>query len=184
MEKIFITGTGRCGTTFLIKLFTFLGFNTGFDENNCKRYIMPNCNAGMERVFTDRFDVIKNPTFLQDMAKIVADRNIIIKRVIIPIRDYTASAKSRAHHGANRGGGLWNATTEDEQVAFYHTIMANYIYLMTKHNIPTIFIDFDRMISDKQYLFTILQPLLEEKQIEFNFFSTIYDDVSRTSKPK
>ena len=29
MEKILITGTGRCGTTFLIKLFSFLGYNTG-----------------------------------------------------------------------------------------------------------------------------------------------------------
>jgi hypothetical protein len=33
-EKILITGTGRCGTTFLIKLFTFLGFDTGFDKTN------------------------------------------------------------------------------------------------------------------------------------------------------
>jgi len=63
MEKIFITGTGRCGTTFLIKLFTFLGFDTGFNKDNYKRYIMPNCNAGMERIFTDRFEVVKNPTF-------------------------------------------------------------------------------------------------------------------------
>lgn len=184
MERIFITGTGRCGTTFLIKLFTFLGFDTGFNEDNYKRYIMPNCNAGMERVFTDRFEVVKNPTFLRDIEKIVTDRNIRVKRVIIPIRDYTASAKSRAHHGINRGGGLWNASSEDEQLEFYHTLMANYVYLMTKYNIPTIFINFERMITDKQYLFDILRSVLEEKQIDFDFFSTIYDDVSRTSKPK
>ena len=30
-KKIFITGTGRCGSTFLIRLFTILGFHTGFD---------------------------------------------------------------------------------------------------------------------------------------------------------
>ena len=33
-KKILITGTGRSGTTFLIKLFTFLGFDTGFDKKN------------------------------------------------------------------------------------------------------------------------------------------------------
>jgi hypothetical protein len=184
MEKIFITGTGRCGTTFLIKLFTFLGFDTGFNEENYKRYVMPNCNAGMERVFTDRFGVLKNPTFLNDMEKIVKDRNIIIKQVIIPIRDYKISAQSRAHHGLNRGGGLWNAATEEEQIVFYHKMMANYVYIMTKYNIPTLFIDFERMVTNKGYLFTILRPLLEEKQIEFEVFSKVYDDVSLSSKPK
>ena len=184
MEKIFITGTGRCGTTFLIKLFTFLGFDTGFNEENYKRYVMPNCNAGMERVFTDRFEVIKNPTFLNDMEKIVKDRNIIIKQVIIPIRDYTISAQSRAQHGINRGGGLWNATTEEEQIVFYHKMMANYVYLMTKYNIPTLFINFERMITNKEYLFTTLRPLLEEKQITFEIFSKVYDDVSLSCKPK
>jgi hypothetical protein len=184
MEKIFITGTGRCGTTFLIKLFTFLGFDTGFNEENYKRYVMPNCNAGMERVFTDRFGVLKNPTFLIDMEKIVKDKNVIIKQVIIPIRDYATSAQSRVHHGLHRGGGLWNATTEEEQVVFYHKMMSNYVYLMTKYNIPTIFIDFERMVTNKNYLFTTLRPLLEEKQIEFEFFSKVYDDVSLSSKPK
>ena len=145
---------------------------------------MPNCNAGMERVFTDRFSILKNPTFLNDMEKIVKDKNIIIKQVIIPIRDYAVSAQSRARHGINRGGGLWNVSTEEEQISFYHKMMANYVYLMTKYNIPTLFIDFERMISDKDYLFSILYPLLNEKQIEFILFSKVYDDVSLSCKPK
>ena len=36
MEKILITGTGRCGTTFLIKLFSFLDFDTGYNRDNYK----------------------------------------------------------------------------------------------------------------------------------------------------
>jgi len=97
---------------------------------------------------------------------------------------YCIRKKSRTSWCESWGGGLWNASTEDEQLEFYHTLMANYIYLMTKYNIPTIFINFERMITDKQYLFTILRSVLEEKQIDFDLFSTIYDDVSRTSKPK
>jgi len=184
MEKIFITGTGRCGTTFLIKLFTFLGFNTGFNEENYKKYVMPNCNAGMERVFTDHFDVLKNPTFLRDIEQIKLDKNIKIKHVIIPIREYIASAKSRARNGVNRGGGLWNATTEEEQLDFYHEMISNYIYVMTKYDIPTLFIDFERMISDKNYLFNMLKPFMEEKQIDLEFFSKIYDEVSISCRPK
>lgn len=62
--------------------------------------------------------------------------------------------------------------------------MANYVYLMTKYNIPTLFIDFERMVTNKEYLFTTLRSLLEEKQIEFHFFSKVYDDVSLSCKPK
>ena len=54
---------------------------------------------------------------------------------------------------------------------------------MTKYNISTIFIDFDKMINDKQYLFDKLKNILDEKNITFDLFSTIYDKVSLTSKP-
>lgn len=40
MEKILITGTGRCGTTFLIKLFTFLEFDTGYSKYNYTSFIL------------------------------------------------------------------------------------------------------------------------------------------------
>jgi len=33
MTKIAITGTGRCGTTFLVRIFTFVGLDTGFSPN-------------------------------------------------------------------------------------------------------------------------------------------------------
>jgi hypothetical protein len=49
MNKILITGTGRCGTTFLIKLFSFLNFNTGFNKDNYKVFIFSNCNSGLEK---------------------------------------------------------------------------------------------------------------------------------------
>lgn len=55
MEKILITGTGRSGTTFLIKLFSFLNFNTGYNKNNYKQYISNNCNSGMERNYKENY---------------------------------------------------------------------------------------------------------------------------------
>ncbi len=53
MEKILITGTGRCGTTFLIKLFSFLDFNTGYNRDNYNSSISVNCNSSMERSYKD-----------------------------------------------------------------------------------------------------------------------------------
>jgi hypothetical protein len=182
-EKIYITGTGRSGTTFLIKLFTFLGFDTGYTEDTYDKFIFKNCNSGMERHYSAHRYVIKNPTIIVDIEAIVADPNIKIKYIIIPIRDYKDSAQSRARHGVMTSGGLWHAQTVSEQMLFYHTIMANYLYSMTAHDLPTIFLSFDKMISDKQYLFNALKVILDEKNINFDRFSKIYDIVSVHSRP-
>ena len=60
--------------------------------------------------------------------------------------------------------------------------MSKYLYITTKYNIETIFIDFDKMINDKEYLFNKLKIILDEKCVDFNLFCKIYDDVSLNSK--
>jgi hypothetical protein len=182
MEKILITGTGRCGTTFLIKLFSFLDFNTGYDRNNYKLSISSNCNSGMERSYTDNYNVIKNPTFMMDIENISKDTSIKIKNVIIPIRDLKISANSRVKHG-KKNGGLWNAKDELSQIDFYKNILTNYLIISTKYDINTIFIDFDKMINDKIYLFNKLKNILDEKNIDLEIFSQVYDEVSLSCKP-
>jgi hypothetical protein len=182
MDKILITGTGRCGTTFLIKLFSFLDYNTGYNKNNYIEYIYNNCNSGMERNYNENYYILKNPTFISNIENIVKDTSIIIKTVIIPIRELKISAISRTKY-LNQKGGLWNATDELSQITFYKDILTNYIYIMTKYDINTIFIDFDKMINDKTYLFYKLKNILDEKNIDFETFSNIYDEVSLTSKP-
>ena len=183
MEKILITGTGRCGTTFLIKLFSFLGFDTGFNETNYANFIFSNCNAGMEKHYAAKFHVLKNPQFLLQIKHIYTDKeNIKIKKVIIPIRDYAESAQSRSNYGKSCGG-LWNAKNSEEQISYYNKMMSNYIYIATKYDIHTLFLDFDRMVNDKTYLFEKLSDILLEKEITFDFFSEKYDKASESSKP-
>jgi len=182
-EKILITGTGRCGTTFIIKLFSFLDFNTGYTRENYKQNIYDVCNSGMERKYTEKFYILKNPEFINQMETIVKSRRIKLKHVIIPIRDYDKSAKSRTKLNRNPGG-LWNAKNEQEQLLYYNKIMSNYVFYMTKYEISTIFLDFDKMISNKQYLFDKLKVILDEKNITFEAFSLVYDEVSETSKPR
>jgi len=183
MEKIFITGTGRSGTTFLIKLFSFLEFDTGYNRTNYKDFISPNCNSGMEKYYNENYYMIKNPTIINDIKTILEDTTIKIKTVIIPIRDFKASALSRVRHN-NENGGLWNATDESSQIHHYTQIIAQYVYYMTKHEINTIFIDFDKMITDKRYLFNKIKNILDEKNIEFDIFCNVYDEVTLTSIPK
>jgi hypothetical protein len=180
-EKIFITGTGRCGTTFLIKLFSFLNFDTGYNRDNYMDHITQNCNSGMERIYNENFNVIKNPKIIVNAEFIFKDPTIKIKAIIIPVRDYKSSAISRVSH-KNKNGGLWNAIDEKSQIAFYNKIISNYIYYMTKYEINTIFIDFDKMINDKLYLFNKLKSLLDEKTIDFDEFSSVYEEVSLSSR--
>lgn len=183
MERIYITGSGRCGTTFLIKLFSFLNYDTGYTRENYEKSILKNCNSGMEKQHNDCNYIIKNPTIMENIEAIINDKTIKIKTIIIPIRDFKSSAISRVNHG-KYAGGLWNATDEESQIQFYNKIMANYIYFMTKHELNTIFIDFDKMISNTQYLFEKLKPILDEKNVDFELFQIVYDEVSITSAPK
>jgi hypothetical protein len=183
MDKIYISGTGRCGTTFLIKLFTFLKFNTGYTKESYTRSIIKNCNAGMEKRYNDNYHVLKNPDFINKIETIVSDKSIHIEAFIIPIRDYDASAKSRIKYG-NQAGGLWNASDEKTQIEFYHSVMAKYIRHMVKHEIKTIFLDFDTMVKDKRYLFDKLNPILCKKGIEYVSFCHAYDEASSTSTPE
>ena len=182
MEKILITGTGRCGTTFLIKLFSFLDFNTGYNRNNYKLSIFTNCNSGMERSYKDNYNILKNPNFMKDIEKIAKDKSIKIKNIIIPIREFKMSAKSRVKH-KNGAGGLLNAKDELSQIEYYKNIFINYMFISTKYDINTIFIDFDKMINDKTYLFNKLKNILDEKNIDLEKFSRVYDEVTITSKP-
>jgi hypothetical protein len=181
MEKIYITGTGRCGTTFLIKLFSFLNFDTGYNKDNYTNYISENCNSGMERKYNDDYHIIKNPNIIYNISLILQDTSIKIKLIIIPIRNYKLSAISRTNH-KNKTGGLWNANDEKTQIQFYNKIISNYIFFMTKYEINTIFLDFDKMVNDKSYLFDKLKFIFHEKNINFDMFSSIYDEVSLTSK--
>lgn len=182
MEKILITGTGRCGTTFLIKLFSFLGFDTGYNEENYNEYIYPNCNSGMERPYESNFYILKNPTFMADIKTILEDTTIKIKTIIVPIRDFEKSAESRNKHTYDAGG-LWNAVDKISQIKYYKDIFINFIYFTTKYDVNTIYLDFDKMINDKTYLFNKLINILNEKNIDFEKFCKIYDDVSLTAKP-
>jgi hypothetical protein len=178
-SKILITGTGRCGTTFLIKLLSFLGMYTGFTRENYKRYIFTNCNSGLERQYHEPYPILKNPSFISEMNTILEKETIQL--VIIPIRDLKASASSRVRHEHDCGG-LWNAHDEESQILYYHRILSEYMCIMTKHDIPTLFLDFDRMISDKQYLFDKLKPILEG--IDLDTFCQVYEEVSESSRPK
>lgn len=178
-RKVYITGTGRSGTTFLIILLTHLNMNTGFKPGTFVTAIDKKCNSGMEKNFNSPPYIIKSPHFMQTFHKII--ETVDIDQVIIPIRNYEDSAESRERFG-NGAGGLWGAKNKGEQVTFYHKIMAEYLLWMTRYDIPTIFIDFDRMVTSSEYLYEKLKPIL--KDITYDVFKVAYMKATNHQKKK
>jgi len=121
-KKIFITGTGRCGTTFLMRLFTLLGYKTGFSPGELKDYAGPK-GPGLEYcpepsahhapVFK-QFEVFKSPWYVYCVTQIITElgRELApkpsvhtgpaqwplpsswIETFIVPLRDFHDTAES------------------------------------------------------------------------------------------
>lgn len=175
-KSVLITSTGRSGTTFLIILYTILGFYTGYSVDEIPRCLYTKCNSGMERDIQDigKFSVIKNPIFLKNMAKINSN---YIHTVVIPIRNFERSAKSREYYKNFEGGLIDNATNYKEQIVIYNDYIATFIQQMVLHELPTIFIDFEKMIKDPVYLYNKLLPTFSVQNkltITQDFFNNCY----------
>ena len=201
-KKILIMGTGRAGTTFLVRMFTRLGFETGWTKDNYQNGISVGSNSGLEymanlQAVIDNYDsrkieVYKAPQYTYQLndnrAQFVADKFI----VIIPIRKFEESAKSREINNAKkRDGNFYGMTNSGKLVKSYldqlendHRVIANYIYFMTKFEIETIFLNFETMIRDPQYLFDKMSKILLFKNVNFHSFCESYKIVSEESKPK
>jgi hypothetical protein len=181
-EKIIISGTGRCGTTFLMMLFTFLGLDTGYKRDNYFCYLDIESCSGMENVnIQEPQKIIKNPYFCLDVHIKPLLRTVKVKYMIIPIRDYEKSAESREKLGALRGG-LWEASNKEEQMKFYYKTMAEYMLNMVRYDIPTIFLDFDRMVTSSEYLYEKLKPMMKEENVEFEIFDKKFQEVNFIQK--
>ena len=184
VEKVMVTGTGRCGTTLIIKIFSFVGMNTGYTLDSYTEGIDTGCNAGMERPVMSRFTVLKNPLFLHLIPNILEE--VRIKYMIVPIRDYVASAESRKRHsdkGLKGGGYVDGAKDVESQVAVYQKKMAKFMLDITKYDVPTIFLDFERLIKDPKYVWTKLKPVFDDFNVTEGEFLKAYAIANETSKP-
>ena len=158
-HKVYISGTGRCGTTFLVIIFSYLGLDTGYTKETFTNHIYENCNSGLDRQWDDTPYILKSPAFLNQMDRLL--NSFIIDYMIIPVRKFEDSAKSRAFHN-QQPGGLWEAKNYEEQLSFFYKIFENYKKLEKEHNIPTIYLDFDTMVSSPEYLYQNIKPILRD----------------------
>ena len=155
MGKIVITGTGRCGTSFLMHLFTELGLNTGYTVDECESHLeRSGCDGGIEHSIGSRdfkkSDIIKNPLWMYEPELLDFD----IKHIIVPVRNLEDVAKSRANMGAGMYGGFWRgATNGEEQMKVDAKAFYEFINYTVKNDLKVIFLDFPRIVKDLEYLY-------------------------------
>jgi len=158
-----ISGTGRAGTTFLVQLFTALGFDTGFNLNKDKP--CPNCDAGLEWDVRDSNApfIVKSPWMCEYLDTVLSERDIKVEHLIVPVRDLFSAAESRRdvmrraeigglEAGPNLPGGLWGT---DEPGMQEHAILERFyklLWTVARYDVPLTLLNFPRIVHEPEYL--------------------------------
>ncbi|HVS51173.1 MAG TPA: hypothetical protein VHD62_02365 [Opitutaceae bacterium] len=164
-HKLIITGTGRAGTTFLVRLLTELDQPTGYDRENWRRDYFAHCAAGLEHDLADPASpyIVKNPELCVTLPAILESGRVVIDHAIIPVRDLDAAAASRVRvsgTAANIPGGLLGTHSPAEQKNVLAGRFHRLVETLLQHDIPHTFLLFPRFVRDADYAFAKLGPLL------------------------
>jgi hypothetical protein len=179
-----ISGTGRSGTTFLVKLLTNLGLDTGYHPDSVPEFA--NCNAGLEKDLRDENApyIVKNPWICDYIEEIVANPAIAIDYAIIPMRTLEAAAESRRHvdRTSDRGqfaefenvpGGLWHTDDPSQQEAALARQLHKLLVGLAKSDSHVILLHYPRLTQDPDYLFDKLRPLVGDRPFLDVFRKTV-----------
>ena len=187
-HHVVISGTGRAGTTFLVKLLTGLGFDTGFGPDYMP--ILKNCRAGLERDLRDPHapHVVKDPWICDYIDQVIADPRIVIDFAIVPTRCLTAAAESRRHVSRTSDqaqydgpqsipGGLWGTSLPEEQEAFLLRKLYRLLLGLSRSGAQIILLHYPSLVKDAQFLMKKLEPLLALRSISPGEFHEAFKKV-------
>lgn len=180
-RKIIITGTGRAGTTFLVRLLTELGLDTGFTRENWREHVHAHCAAGLEKDLAapDAPRIVKDPDLCERLPAILAAGRIVVEHALVPVRELEAAAASRVRIGANAPGGLVGTADADHQRAVLAERFHHLVETLVQHDIPHTFLAFPRFACDAAYCYERLHFLLDG--VTFREFEAAF---ARVADPK
>jgi len=184
-RHLFIAGTGRAGTSFLVRYLSQLGLDTHLGRHADPAWD-ENANAGLEDApvlgsHKNLPYVIKSPWLYEYIDEIIENGTFQPDAVIIPVRDLAEAAISRSvlerraiHQNAPwmselnsaweqwahvPGGIVYSLNPIDQgrllAVGFHHLVQR-----LVAADIPIIFLTFPRLIEDADYVFDKLHTLL------------------------
>jgi hypothetical protein len=200
-RHVVITGTGRCGTTFLIELLTNLNLNTGFSSTDLQRK-NPEARAGLESDIrkTGCPYIVKSPWFCDYADEVMDRKDVLIEHIFIPIRDLFCAAESRRYvtrlnysklsligrlkqriKPKSFHGGLWHtdslASGEQEEILLRQ--LYNLMLALSNAQIPVTLMRYPRIVRDSEYLYQKLKPIMPTITLE-----SFCDVFARTVRPE
>jgi hypothetical protein len=169
-----IAGTGRAGTSFLVRFLAGCGVPAG--DLDALKYF-PDARAGLERNLLEAPDVylVKDPSFHEYLDEI-DQRGISIDIVILPVRDLRAAAASRVRQeraarstdpvrgnystgGAIAGGILYSLSPVDQE-RILAVGQARVVSWCLARSVPLVLLHYPRLVREPPYLVDSLQPWL------------------------
>jgi hypothetical protein len=173
-KHLVIAGTGRAGTSFLVQFLDACGLETAVEESEWSE----RARAGGERVLEADSDlpyVVKDPWLWTYCQTLDLDR-LKIDALLVPMRDLTDAAASRvlqervtlaetpwvdrAVTGSTRGGVIYSLSIAD-QARILAVGFHDLLHWAVSNDIPTVLLDFPRLVEDRAYLVSALWPFLE-----------------------
>lgn len=177
-HHLLIAGTGRAGTSFLVRFFHALGLDTHIGRKGDKASWFEGASAGFEDVLVEGVNVpapyvVKSPSITEFIAPLLARDDITIDGVIIPIRNLMDAATSRcvqeisAMHTKSPWmarqprtwttwghvpGGVLVSTDPHNQAQILAVGFFNLIEQLVAAEIPMHFLSFPRIIDDANYI--------------------------------
>ena len=184
-RHLIIAGTGRAGTSFLVRYLTELGLDTTLARNGDRAGWDAEANAGLETLLVSGADlpyVVKSPWIGEYIEQILKEERFKIDAVIAPVRDLVEAATSRvvlerrAIHQHNpwmaerlertwetyghTPGGLVYSLDPLDQARLLAVQFHQLVLKVSEAGIPLVFPVFPRIAADWEYLHKCLQPIL------------------------
>jgi len=182
MKKIAIAGPGRSGTSFLVRLLHAWGLSTPEGDSNW----FETAQAGLESRIggSSPFDVDKDPWAFNYLDRLTDDELAQYSVLIVPIRDLRYAAVSRSvqerfsrmssgdldswawdTYGTVPGGAVFDSSVSGIQEVLREGLW-RLLEVASKRGIPIVILNFPRIVSDFDYLWSQLAPFVGERTTE------------------
>lgn len=185
-RHVVITGVGRSGTTFLVKLLTHLGLPTGYTLEMLEEHTDKRSHAGLERNLRNKNlpYIVKDPIMCNYIEEIVESKVIKLDHVYVPMRKLKDAAESRVRISEKNGfkpakGGMWKTNKPEEQANVLATTLYGLQVGLSKMDVPVTYLHFPTIVKDPTYTYRKLEYLV--KDIDYDYFEKIFLEVANPS---
>lgn len=175
-HKVLIAGTGRAGTTFLVRLLTEIGLDTGFDPATCYKHIAKS-KGGLELHWSRSHYIIKNPLICDHIYEI--HKEYMIDMVYVPVRNLDEAAQSRIRW-RGQDGGLWGTQESEKQRDILAMKLGNLIAGLVDLRISHVLMTFPLLVNDPFYTYTMMDVLLHN--VRYDEYAGIFRRIANESK--